>query len=58
MRVAIIGVFDENEWDKDLMVQLKVDYYKIKRVREDAFSIAKLNAKLENNMKEDMLAVG
>ena len=44
---AIIDVSDEDEGDMDIMVELGVDYDKNKRVKEEALSVAELNAKLE-----------
>src|ERR1700738_5147097 len=51
---AIIEVSDEDEGDMEIMVQLGVDFDKNKRVKEEALSVAELNAKLEQKMKEDM----
>src|SRR6202048_3105069 len=38
----------------EIMVELGVDFDKNKRVKEEALSVAELNAKLEQKMKEDM----
>ena len=51
---AIIEVSDEDEGDMEIMVELGVDFDKNKRVKEEALSVAELNAKLEQKMKEDM----
>ena len=53
----IIMVSDEDEGDMDIMVELGVEFYKNKRVKEEALSVAKINAKLEHNIKKDMAAV-
>jgi hypothetical protein len=53
---AIIEVSDEDEGDIDIMVELGVEFDKNKRVKEEALSVAELNAKLEQKMKEDMAA--
>src|SRR6202048_5170293 len=53
---AIIEVSDEDEGDMEIMVELGVDFDKNKRVKEEALSVAELNAKLEQKMKEDMAA--
>ena len=53
---AIIEVSDEDEGDMDIMAELGVEYDKNKRVKEEALSVAELNAKLEQKMKEDMAA--
>ena len=52
---AIIEVSDEDEGDMDIMTELGVDYDK-KRVKEEALTVAELNAKLELKMKEEMAA--
>ena len=54
---AIIEVSDENEGNMEIIVELGVDFDKNKRVKEEALSVAKLNAKLKQKMKEDMAAV-
>ena len=41
----------------DIMVELGVEFNKNKRVKEEALSIAELNAKLKHKMKKNM-AVG
>ena len=53
---AIIEVSDEDEGDMDIMAELGVDYDKNKRVKEEALTVAELNAKLEQKMKEEMAA--
>ena len=47
---------DEDEGDMDIMAELGVDYDKNKRVEEEALTVAELNAKLEQKMKEEMAA--
>jgi hypothetical protein len=44
---AIIEVSDEDEGDMDIMAELKVNYDKSKRVKEEALTVAELNAKVE-----------
>ena len=53
---AIIEVSDEDEGDMDIMAELGVDYDKNKWVKEEALTVAELNAKLEAKMKEEMAA--
>jgi hypothetical protein len=53
---AIIEVSDEDEGDMDIMSELGVDYDKNKRVKEEALTVAELNSKLEQKMKEEMAA--
>jgi hypothetical protein len=53
---AIIEVSDEDKGDMDIMSELGVDYDKNKRVKEEALTIAELNSKLEQKMKEEMAA--
>ena len=48
---AIIKVSDEDEGDMDIMVELGVDFDKNKRVKEEALTVAELNAKLEEKNK-------
>ena len=50
---SIIEVFDEDEGDIKIMVELGVAE-KSKGPKEEALSVAELNAKLEQKMKEDM----
>lgn len=54
---SIIEVSYEDGGDMEIMVQLGVEFDKKKRVKEEARSVAELNAKLEQKMKEDMAAV-
>ena len=53
----IIKVSDEDEGDMEIMVKLGVDFDKNKRVKKEALSVAELNAKLKQKMKEDMAKV-
>jgi hypothetical protein len=53
---AVIEVSDEDEGDMDIMSELGVDYDKNKRVKEEALTVAELNSKLEQKMKEEMAA--
>jgi hypothetical protein len=53
---AIIEVSDEDEGDMDIMSELGVEYDKNKRVKEEALTVAELNSKLEQKMKEEMAA--
>jgi hypothetical protein len=53
---SIIEVSDEDEGDMDIMSELGVDYDKNKRVKEEALTVAELNSKLEQKMKEEMAA--
>ena len=54
---AIIEVSDEDEGDMDIMSELGVDYDKNKRVKEETLTVAELNSKFEQKMKEEMSAV-
>lgn len=56
LKGAIIMVSDEDKGHMNIMVELGVEFNKNKRVKEEVFSVAKLNAKLEWKMKEDMAA--
>jgi hypothetical protein len=53
---AVIDVSDEDEGDMDIMSELGVEYDKNKRVKEEALTVAELNSKLEQKMKEEMAA--
>jgi hypothetical protein len=53
---AVIEISDEDEGDMDIMSELGVDYDKNKRVKEEALTVAELNSKLEQKMKEEMAA--
>ena len=53
---AIIDVSDEDEGDMDIMSELGVGYDRNKRVKEESLTVAELNSKLEQKMKEEMAA--
>lgn len=40
----------------DIMAELGMDFDKIKWIKEEVWSVAEVNAKLEQKMKEDMAA--
>lgn len=51
---AIIDVSNKVKGDMDIMSELEVDYHMNKRVKEESLTVAKLNSKLEQKMKEEM----